>query len=402
MAFTKEQQKLMSSLLEMEGAVVHEDGDVFSSGLESPSPSFNYCFDNSWCLPNGYTLLLGGQPKGGKSLLVSAMFGMLHRTDPDAVVMKYNTEGREKAQVTLAQLALWGIDPNRYRAYDTNLPEHIFDAIEQVVPKMLESGIKVRAIAIDSINDIVGRRAMNSDTVMKQQRGDEALTIQDGLKRIKGLLRRNGISLILTCQVRAEQDPKEQERGVQFRMAVPWYVKHTAEYFMMVERLRTKAGRTTLTGQTFRDETVSVDLTGENQSDGDELGHKIRVTMVDSSLGRPGRKGVFTLDHDRGIINTHEEVLLLGMGFGVIQAGGGGIYRLVPHQALDTRLKGYLDRSWKGKDSFLNVISGDKEVYLGILSTCKAIDLARKNGIVYDADGKQVAIPKQSLAVAGM
>jgi hypothetical protein len=242
MGFTKEQSKLMQSLLELDGAVVHADCDPFAQGLDSPSPSFNYTFDNSWLLPQGYTLLLGGTPKGGKSLLASAIAGKLMKDDPDAVVIKYNTEIREKAQVTPAQLRLWGIDPKRYRAYDTNRPESIFDPIEKNIPLLVQAGVKVRLVIIDSINDILGRRAMNADTILTQQRGDDALTQGDGLKRIKGILRNFGISLILTCQVRAEQDSNEQMKGHFIKLSVPWYIKHSAEYFMMVEKLMTKNG----------------------------------------------------------------------------------------------------------------------------------------------------------------
>jgi hypothetical protein len=400
MPFSKEQKKLMQEMLDLDGAVVHEDCDPFATGIESPSPSFNYCFDNSWMLPQGYTLLLGGMPKGGKSLLVSAMFGKLHQADPDAVVIKYNTEIREKVQVTPAQLRLWGIDPARYRAYDTNHPENIFDPIEKNIPKLVQAGIKVRAVAIDSINDILGRRAMNAESISVQQRGDDALTQGDGLKRIKGILRQYGISLILTCQVRAEQDPNEQAKHVFIKLAVPWYVKHSAEYFMMVERLKTKSGRTDLTGKEFKDESMAVNLDGKQKMDGEEYGHKVRVTMLDSSLGRPGRVGVFTLDHDKGIINTHEEVLLLGIGFNVVAVAGGGNYSFNAHDAMDEKVKPFLEKSWRGKEAMSEAIRDNADLYQGILRTCKRIDLDRKAGITYDAEGKRKATPSAEVPAA--
>jgi hypothetical protein len=382
MGFTKEQQKLMDQMLNLDGAVQGEY-DVYSSGIESPSPSMNYCFDNTWLLPDGYTLLLGGKPKGGKSLLLSAMIGMLHKSDPDAVVIKYNTEFREKCQMTPTQFALWGIDRNRYRAYETNKPECIFDPIEQQIPKLIQAGVKVRMVAIDSVNEILGRRSQNADSVNTQQIGDEAKTLQDGFKRIKGVLRQNNVSLILTCQVRAEMDRAEQMRGHTIKMAVPFYVQHSAEMYMMVERFQTKAGKFDLTGKEFKDGSVSVDATGQNKSEGDESGHKIRVKMVDSSIGRPGRVGVLTIDHDRGIINTHEEVFLLGVGFGLFDVAGGGNYTVAQHPASDDLLKPYCGRTWRGKENILAAIRDDNSLYDGVIRTCKRIDLDRKNGVVY-------------------
>jgi hypothetical protein len=358
-------KKLMAQLLKLDGAVADEH-DPFASIIDSPSPSFNYTFDNTWGLPDGYALLLGGEPKGGKSILLSAIIGQLHQNDPEAVVIKYNTEMREKAQVTPAQKKLWGIDDDRYVAYEVNEPALIFDPIEKEVPRLIQEGLKIRLIAIDSVNDIQGRRSMNADTVMQQQIGDEAKTLQDGFRRIKGILRRHGVSLILTTQVRAEMDMAEQMRGNKVRLAVPWYVKHTCEYFMHVERLRTKAGRTDLEGNEFIDDSAKVDMSGQNKGEGDESAHKIRVTMKDSSLGRPGRQGVFTLDHDKGIINKHEEVFLLGTGTGVIDTEKQGQFK-------------WGGRQWTGKANMLAAIRDEKDVYDGILRDCKLIDLARRD-----------------------
>jgi hypothetical protein len=356
-------KKLMAQLLNLDGAVSDEH-DPFAHGIESPSPSFNYTFDRTWCLPDGYALLMGGEPKGGKSILLSAIIGQLHQDDPEAVVIKYNTEMREKVQVTPAQKKLWGIDPDRYVAYEVNEPALIFDPIEKEVPRLIQEGLKIRLVAIDSVNDILGRRSMNAETVMQQQIGDEAKTLQDGFRRIKGILRRHGVSLILTTQVRAELDMAEQMRGNKVRLAVPWYVRHTCEYFLHVERLRTKAGKTDLEGNEFVDESTKVDMTGQNKGEGDESAHKIRVTMKDSSLGRPGRVGVLTLDHDRGIIHKHEEVFLLGVGTSIVRQEKLGYFA-------------YGERQWHGKGAMLAAIRDESDLYKSILRDCKALDLNR-------------------------
>jgi hypothetical protein len=361
MALTPAQKRMMTALLELEGAV-KGDHDPFAYGIDTPSPSFNSTFDNTWLLPQGYGLLMGGPPKGGKSILINAIEGRMHQADEDAVSMKFNTELREEVQVTPSQKKLWGIDDSRRIVYQVREPAAIFDRIEQQVPKLIQGGIKLRLCIIDSLNDILGRRTMNADSVDQQQIADRAATLQDGLSRIKAVLRNNGVSLIMTTQVRTELDALEQRRGNKLRLAVSWAVKHQAEYFMMVERYRNKDGRADLTGHAFEDDSIK-DVTGA----ADESAHKIRVTMQDSSLGRPGRQGIFTLDHDRGIINTHEEIYLLGMNYGIIDNSKKGYYTVG-------------DRSWHGEESILEAIKGEPELYAAILKGCKMKDLTRKEG----------------------
>jgi hypothetical protein len=370
MALTPAQKKLMTSLLDLEGAVKF-DRDPFAFGIDTPSPSMNFCFDNTWLLPDGYSLLLGGAPKGGKSILINAIEGRMHTVDEDAVSMKFNTELREEVQVTPQQKKLWGIDDGRRIVYQVREPANIFDRIESEVPKMVQAGIKLRLCIIDSLNDILGRRTMNADTVDQQQMGDRAATLQDGLSRVKAVLRRNNVSLIMTSQVRSEMDTNQQKYGTgpridgtKVKFAVSWAVKHQAEYFMFVERFKNKGSGESLSGEEFVDETVK-GVDGE----GDERAHKIRVTMVDNSLGRPGRVGLFTLDHDRGIIDTHEEVYLLGKGLGILDTSKKAYYS-------------YAGRSWHGEQAMLDAIKGEPELYSAILRDCKSKDLARREALV--------------------
>ena len=48
------------------------------------------------------------------------------------------------------------------------------------------------------------------------------------------------------------------------------------------------------------------------------------------------------------------------------------------------------EKSWKGKDAFLLAVRDNSDLYNGILRTCKQIDVDRKNGITYNAEGKRV------------
>lgn len=349
---------LMAKLQKLEGAVTSR-ANTFAQTIQAPSPSVNFTYGNTWGLPLGFTQVLFGPPKGGKTVICNSMIGQLHKDYPDAVAIKFDTELRERGQMTPEQAELWGIDLDRYLCYSVNSPDMIFDRIEKEIAAACEEGLDVKLVIIDSITGIQGRRAMNADTIMTQQIGDLALTLQEGFKRILPVQRKHNFSVILTAHVRAEMDMQEQMRGNKFKMAASFGVQHYAEYFTFVEPLRTKEGRTDLLGRKFEDDRVS-DL----NDNAEKTGHKIRVTMKDSSLGPKGRVGVFTLDYRKGIISTHEEVFLLGVNRGVIE------------KRSNNRIYCFGGREWNGKEAMIEALRSDTDLSRAVLEETKRRDLA--------------------------
>jgi RecA/RadA recombinase len=286
------------------------------------------------------------------------MIGQLHQDDSDAIAIKFNTEMRELGQLTPEQAKVWGIDRARYVCYDVNRPDLIFDRIEKDIAAMCQEGAPIRLVVIDSVTAIQGRRSMNADTIMTQQIGDLALTLTEGLKRILPVQRKYRIALVLTAHIRAEMDPQEQMRGNKVKMAASFGLQHHAEYFMFVEPNKAKAGRTDLLGQELVDETVT-DLMDK----GERLAHKIRVHMKDSSMGPKGRTGEFTLDYHKGIINTHEEVFLLGVNRNIVERPNAQTYV-------------FGTKKWAGKPAFLQALKDDPELCNAIITELKRRDLA--------------------------
>lgn len=329
--------KWMAKLAKIEGAVT-ERKDPHQTVVATHSPSVNFTFGNGWGLPLGYSLVLYGPPKGGKSLLVNSMIGSLHQGDPEAIAVRFNTEMRETGQLGPDSMAMWGIDPERYVGIEANTPDGVFDAIEHKLGALCQEGAPIKLVVIDSVNAIQGRRALNNESVMQQTIGDLALTIQEGLKRILAVQRKYNFALILVTQVRAEMDQAEQMRGNKVKMAASFALQHHAEYFMLVEPNKTKAGRTSLDGSEFKDEKL-----GDMNDNAERTGHKIRVCMKDSSMGPKGRMGEFTLDYKRGIINVHEEVFTLGVNRGVINK---------PNQLTYS----FGDQTWKGQPAVLEAL----------------------------------------------
>lgn len=347
--------KWMAKLAKIEGAVT-ERRDPHSFVIHSQSPSVDFTFGNGWGLPLGYSLVLYGPPKGGKSLLCNSMIGQLHKDDPEAIAIKFNTEMREEGQLGPEEMAMWGIDPDRYMGYNTNTPDGVFDSIEHQIAALCQDGAPIKLVIIDSINAIQGRRAMNNDSVMNQTIGDLALTLQEGCKRILAVQRKYKLAVIFVAQVRAEMDQTEQMRNGKYRMAASFALQHHAEYFMYVEPNRTKAGRTSLDGSEFKDESL-----GDINDNAEKIGHKIRVAMKDSSMGPKGRMGEFTLDYKRGFINLHEEVFLLGTNRGVIQK---------PNQLTYT----FNGENWKGQQAMLDALRTRPELQQAVLEELKRRD----------------------------
>jgi RecA/RadA recombinase len=317
--------------------------------IQTPSPSVNMIFGKGHGLPLGYGMVLYGVPKSGKSVLCFATTGQLHKDDPTAMVVKFDTEWREEGQLTKNDLDMWGIDPDRYISYSANSPMLIFDRIETEIAAMCQEGMPLKLVIIDSITGIQGRRAMNADTIETQQIGDHALTLQEGFKRILPIQRKHKFAIIANAHARAEMDMIEQKRGNKIKMAASFGVQHWAEYFVAV---------TDLSGN----EMIDKELT-DLRDKGDQTGHKITVKMKDSSTGPKGRLGEFSLSYTKGIVNQHEEIFLLGKNRGVLERPNNLTYV-------------FGDRKFVGIQNMLTALKDEPELAKAILSEVYKKDAA--------------------------
>lgn len=285
--------------------LVNRDYNPFEHVLSTDSPSFNWLFANTHGLPLGYSVALIGPSKGGKTLIANNFIAKLQRDDPEAWVLKFDTEFRSEASLHTALNT--GIDMSRVILAQTNIPSEIFDVIEKEIPAFQQNNDnKMKLLVIDSLSMIGGRRKLNSDTVDQQQIGDEAATLTDGLKRILPIIRRNKVAMICTVHVRAEMDRIEIMRGHTLKANMPWLAKHALEYYVFIEQNQTKDGR----------------IVNEEQSDMKDnslqTGHKIFSKITENSFGPKNRVAEFTLDYKNGIINVGTEVAELAKQLGVI------------------------------------------------------------------------------------
>lgn len=343
--------KWLNQLRKKEGAVIPGEYCPFDFVLRSGSPYLDYIYANSHGLPFGYSEIIFGPPKSGKSILCNMKAGALHKVDSEAMVIKYNTEMREEGQMA----PYWGIDQeNRYQAYNVNKPAEIFDHIEHEIAAMCQAGAPIKYIIIDSMQGIQGRRGQNATSIDDFQPGDHASTIQEGMKRIMPIIRKYKIALTCTAHIRANFDGGFH--AAKTKMAGAWGLQHTCEYFISVNRDKSSDGKKDLLKQELADATMK-DVRGAK----DLTGHKIYVKMEDSSVGVAKRTGNFTLSYKEGLINTHEEVFLMARGMNIITLRGNRYYT-------------YGEIEYNSKAEILKAIQDNPEIYQQIVNDSIILD----------------------------
>lgn len=324
--------------------------------IYTPSPYVNWIFANkSHGIPLGSTVLMYSSAKAGKSLMMQGIIGQLHQSDPEAIAIVFNTEMRGKFQKDLFKT----IDKDRMVIYDSNRPEDVFDRFERDIVPMIQDGMPLKVVCIDSLTAIGGTKSLSGDrSVNDHLVGDHALTINKGLDKIVPYCKKYNITLIMSSQIRANVDASNPHAPKE-KMAESWKVQHTAEYFISIRRATAADDKTDLEGNKFEEEGIK-DARGTK----DQTGHKIYFKMEQSSIGTAGRAGVTTVDYRHGFINQHEEVFELGKNTNIIKNLGAGSYEVYGEKI-------------RGKAEVARRIKEDKDLYNRILEDVKKLDSER-------------------------
>lgn len=331
-------------------AVVDNSYDAFApeNCVYTPSPYINWIFANkSHGIPKGSGVLLFSEPKAGKSLLSQAIAGQLHEDDGEGIVMYFSTEMKGKYQKGF----FGNIDPDRIVMYDTSDPRDVFDYLADEVQPMVQDGMPLKMVIIDSLTAIGGIKA-EGRSVGDHLIGDKALTITRGLDRIIPFFKKHGITYITVAQVRMNIG---EMYGPDIKAAVPKACEHNHEFFLSVKKAGSADDKKDLTGQSFEGEIK--DARGKKAV----TGHKIYVKMEQSSIGQAGRTAKVTLDYKKGFINQHEEIFELGVNTGVIERPNNVTYV-------------YEGETYKGKKAMAQAIADNPDVAQRILDQVKMLD----------------------------
>lgn len=309
--------KWLKQLKAYDDAVDYEyDSYAPENCLYTPSPYFNWIFANKANgVPKNASILFYSEPKAGKSLSIYAMIKEMQLRDPEGISIYFNTEMRGQLQHN----AIPGVDEERSIIYDTNQATEIFDRLEGDIKAMVQDGMPLRMIAIDSLNGIIGTKRDAAESVSNHLMGDQALTLKNGLSKLIPFCKRNKILLIGTAQMAANLDAGPY--GPKEKMNASWYVRHGFEYYVSLKRAGAAEDKQDIEGKTFEDDDVK-DARGNKLLNG----HKIFCKLEQSSIGHAGRAGVFTLSYDHGIINQHEELFFLGKNTGIIKTENNRTY----------------------------------------------------------------------------
>lgn len=319
--------------------------------LYTPSPYFNWIFANkSHGVPKNASILFFSEPKAGKSLSIYAMIMEMQKRDPEGIAIYFNTELRGQLQHGVFD----GLDRDRMIIYDTNEAVDIFDRIENDIKTMVQDGMPLRIIAIDSLTNIEGIKRGNAESVSNHLIGDKALTIQIGLGKLVPFCKRNKILLLATDQIRSNIDggtygPKE-------KAASSWATKHAFEYYISLKRAGAAEDKMDIEGKTFEEEDMK-DARGNKLL----LGHKVYAKMESSSIGQAGRAGIFTLDYKEGIVNQHEEIFWLAKNTGVLSTENNRTYFFKNHK-------------FNGKKEAALAIKDDPELAKELLEEIKKLE----------------------------
>jgi RecA/RadA recombinase len=344
--------KWLKQLLQYEDAVKY-DYDSFDplNCYYTPSPYFNWIFANkAMGIPKNSSVLFYSEPKAGKSLSCYAIIQEMQRRDPEGMAIYFNTELRGQLQHSVFP----GMDKERLMIFDNNDPIEIFDRVEKDIKSMVQDGMPLRIIVIDSLTNIEGIKRKNSDSVEQHLIGDRALTLQTGLGKLVPFCKRNKILLIATDQIRSNVDAGSY--GPKEKAASSWATKHAFEYQVSLRRAGAAEDKMDIEGKTFEEE-------DKKDARGNKLliGHKVYVKMEGSSIGPQGRAGVFTMDYNKGIINQHEEIFFLGKNTGIIQLEG-------------TKKYSFNGESWNGKKECALAIRDNPELAAAILEEVRKLD----------------------------
>lgn len=338
--------KWVQQLRKHNGAVDYDEKALKTQVARSPSPGINYLFGKSHGLKPGYTAMIYGPAKSGKSLFSLAFAGQLHKDDPDAIVLHFDTEMRETVP-TWAKT--FGIDMDRIISYSTNDPREIFDFIANDVKAMLQDGAPIKMIIVDSLAMINYPKESNADSTTDFVIGDQASYLSRGMKAILPVIRKHGIYTILCQHVRANMDPNSAKYRP-FIIPGGHALKHSVEYWMLCNKIESKDSK----------------VFDADKKDGSgnpvQTGHAIRVKMEENSLGPQNRSVEVHLSYKDGIVNQHMEIAELAVNMGIVERPNNVTYV-------------FEDNKWRGFEDFANAIKIDESLAAKLISKIQEIDL---------------------------
>ena len=340
--------------------------------VPTPSPSLNWALGGGFY--KGYTICLAGMEGGGKSLTSMVAAGALMQEDPDAIVLLISTERRPPSPERVAKL---GVDPSRLWIREANTIHDVFDFIASDDSSfknsdgsggspgllyLLKEGMPVKGLIIDSIKGIRGPKELGTETAEKEIMGDISKFLNPALRQIIDIIRDYNLMTIFVQQVNQNLNADEVKyQNKKYIIPSGQALKHFCETMAFIERVNGAKAR--------------IDSETKESISGVALreAHTVRVRVDKANLDAPFRDAEFTIDYNRGVINTGKELGELAISLGVVghpanDKGG----EIVNQWALKND-DGTIFKKWVGKDTFLNELETDKELQIKITAQVQKV-----------------------------
>lgn len=356
--------KWMSQLTRDFGYIAGDMPEPENSIIRLPSPSLNYCVGNGGII-EGKALCLFGPESGGKSLLMQLILAEIQNKHKDGICILFDTE----YSFNKRWFEKLGGDLSRLVVRQTNDPLKIFDYMEKDILEKLQDGMPLKGIAIDSVKAIRYPGDHKSKTTDISMGGSGAKYLGPALKGLLPIIRDYGITTTLVQQVYEELDQYKAARNP-YKLPDGRALKHFCDYMLQVEKLDTKSG--------------AVEA-GKNMIGSDnQVGHKVRVKAKKNRCAAPYRVAEFTLEYEKGIVNTPLELFNLAESLGVIYHP----ISATTGKPNNTMWKFAQHDDVKGKENMIKLVFEDKalqtEMYDAIMNASDSASETRNAAIADD------------------
>ena len=273
------------------------------------SPSVNYMLQGGIVPSKFYAF--AGPPSGGKSMFAVSCCAEFLKRDKEAVVIWFDVERsftKHWLDIYLSQL---GMEELKYRfiVKEVSTGAEIFDYYANEIVDSIQSGLKVAACVVDSVQSITPPAEFMADSSEKAVMAALARYLPQGMRKIIAPARLHETTWFFICQVRDNMD--------MFTQALQKYIvpggkafHHFIDGLIMFEPIGRKDGKI---------------FSVEKGIDGKEvqIGHYVLAKMQNKCrVGVPNRVGKFKFLYASGIVDTHEELFELAILKNIIIAKG--------------------------------------------------------------------------------
>ena len=339
----------MSQLTKKFGEVAADMPSPAESVISLPSPSLNWALGNGGLI-EGKAVCFYGPESSGKSLLAQLTLIEIQKKYPDAIVAWFDAE----YSFSRDWFAKLGGDLTRLVVYKTNDPEKIFDFAWNDLYSMLQDGMPLRGICIDSIKSILYPGDIKDVSTKVTMGGSGAKYLGPALKRLLPVIREFDVTTCLVQQVYEELDPMMAMRNP-YKLPDGRALKHFCDYMIEVTKLESK--KHLVTG-------------GKNIMGADaQIGHKVRAKAKKNRAGAPARVAEFTLQYDTGIVDTAGELFELAKSIGVV------FHPIGPSGKPNIQMWQFADQDpVRGEQNMRDNIANDFLLTTALIDACNGVD----------------------------